>query len=232
MISHALTLTTLAGLATALGAAVAFLPRGGRTLESRVLAAGLALAATVMLYVSLIELLPEAIRLAADWLPVLSAALAGGLLVIALEHFLPQPGKLAASPRSVSTVRVGLLSALALGLHNFPEGAAVFVSNLEGEHGLALALAVGVHNIPEGVAVALPLYYATGRRGLAFAIAVLSGLSEPLGALLAWAVLAPFLNSLVMSVLYASVAGMMLTLSLHTLLPAMLRVGVGTLPFR
>merc|ERR1711957_255793 len=86
---------------------------------------------------------------------------------------------------------MGLKTALAIGLHNFPEGLATFVATLnEPRVGAVLAIAIGIHNIPEGLCVALPIYYATGDRKKAFLWGVLSGVSEPVAALLGWAVLA------------------------------------------
>ncbi len=239
----AIWITTLAGMAALFGALLAIVPRVGGSAD-RWLPRGLAFAAGVMLCVSVLELMPESVselRLGqgtfstAEALAVaLAVALAGALAMRLLEmtpwltH--PEDGY---ENRSSAMTRVSLLTALSLGIHNFPEGMAVFVSNLEpaasgagpDSTGIALAVAVAVHNIPEGLAVALPVLLAGGSRLQALGLAGLSGLAEPLGALLAWAVLAPFLSPLVMGVIFAAVSGMMVYISLKTLLPAAMSMG-------
>jgi len=120
--------------------------------------------------------------------------------------------------------RMGLLTAIALGLHNFPEGLATFVATLaDSSTGFAIAVAIALHNIPEGLCVAMPVYYATGSRWRGVFWATVSGLSEPLGGLLGWAVLAGSVSPTTYAVLFASVAGMMVYISLRELLPTALR---------
>ena len=250
---QALTLTALAGMATAIGGAMVLT---GKQRDSRFLSRALAFAAGVMLCVSFVELLPESLAgvaasMAAESsgeLPapglsglapfalVAGAFLMEALLVAAIEAWLPEAppasGGGGVNPGSAASGRMGLLIALSLAIHNFPEGAAVFVSNLDaigtGDSGadaqygggLALAAAIAVHNIPEGAAVAIPVLHATGSRARALGIATLTGLTEPLGALLAWVALAPFMNELVLGLTFAAVAGMMVYISLDMLLPA------------
>lgn len=120
-----------------------------------------------------------------------------------------------------SLKRVGLLTTLAIGIHNFPEGIATFVSAIEDPSlGIAIAAAIAIHNIPEGVAIAIPILHATGSRKKALFYTFLSGLAEPLGALLAWAVLMPFMSPIVLAALLAAVAGIMVYISIDELLPA------------
>jgi len=125
-------------------------------------------------------------------------------------------------------MRIGLLSALALALHNFPEGIATFAAALEDTQlGITIAFAIAMHNIPEGIAVAVPIYYATGSRSKAFWYSFLSGLVEPLGAFIAYFFFGSFLveGSAVMPALLAGVAGIMIFISLDQLLPAAERYG-------
>lgn len=117
-------------------------------------------------------------------------------------------------------VKMGLSTALAIALHNFPEGLATFVAALSDQSvGVVLAVAIGIHNIPEGLCVALPIYYATGNRWKGFMWGCLSGLSEPVAALLGWAVLANAMSPAVSATLFGIVAGMMVTISFKELLP-------------
>lgn len=117
--------------------------------------------------------------------------------------------------------KMGVFMALAIGIHNFPEGLATFVSALDDPAvGLAIAIAIALHNIPEGIAVSVPIYYATGSRKKALKLSFLSGLAEPAGALIGFLILMPFLNDTVFGLLFAAVGGIMVFISLDELLPA------------
>ncbi len=121
-------------------------------------------------------------------------------------------------------VRMGMQTALAIALHNFPEGLATFVAVLEDPKiGAVLACAIGIHNIPEGFCVALPIYYATGKRAKAFWWGALSGMSEPIGALLGWIVLANSFSDAMYGLMFGVVSGMMVMISLKELLPTAYR---------
>lgn len=116
---------------------------------------------------------------------------------------------------------MGTLTALAIAIHNFPEGLATFTAALKDPSlGVAIAVAIAIHNIPEGIAVSIPVYYATGSKKKAFLLSFLSGLSEPLGALIGYSILFFFFNDLIFGVLFAAVAGIMVFISLDELLPA------------
>lgn len=118
-------------------------------------------------------------------------------------------------------LRMGLFTALAIGIHNFPEGLATFISALqEPTIAISIAVAIAIHNIPEGMAVSVPVYYATGSRKKAFLYSFLSGLSEPVGALIGYIILRPFINDVVFGIVFASVAGIMVFISLDELLPS------------
>lgn len=122
--------------------------------------------------------------------------------------------------------RMGILSALAIGIHNFPEGLATFASALQNPKlGVSIAIAIAIHNIPEGIAVSVPLYYATGDKRKAFIYSFLSGLSEPVGALLGFLILRPFFNEMILGIIFASVSGIMVFISLDELLPAAQKYG-------
>lgn len=118
-------------------------------------------------------------------------------------------------------MRLGVMAAAAIAIHNFPEGIAAFMSVLhDSSVGIAIAIAIAIHNIPEGIAVAIPVYYATGDRGKAFKFSFLSGLAEPLGALIGYLILLPFITEGLFALVFASVAGIMVFISLDELLPA------------
>ena len=121
---------------------------------------------------------------------------------------------------------MGMFSALAIAIHNFPEGLATFTSALQDPAlGLSIAIAIAIHNIPEGIAVSVPLYYATGSKKKAFTLSFLSGLSEPVGALVGYILLFRYFNDIVFGLLFASVAGIMVFISLDELLPTAEKYG-------
>jgi zinc transporter, ZIP family len=230
-LQHALLLTALAAGATALGGLLAILgPRPG----DRLLAHGLAFSAGVMVYVSAVELVPDALAVATP-LAVGLALLAGLGLAAALDRGFARPAEVGAVDADAAAalparaegrlLRAGLLSGLAITLHNLPEGAAVLFSSLNGAGvGLAVALAVALHNIPEGLVSALPVYRATGRRLPALGLALGSGLAEFLGALLVFAFLRSWMSEARPGLIYAGVSGVMVYIALRTLLPEALRL--------
>lgn len=118
-------------------------------------------------------------------------------------------------------MNVGLLTAAVITLHNFPEGLATLLTSMQDIHlGIPVALAVAIHNIPEGIAVSVPVYYATGSRWQAFGWSALSGLSEPLGALLGLLILSGFWSQALLGLSLAAVAGIMIFISFDVLLPS------------
>ncbi|MBK8974617.1 MAG: zinc transporter ZupT [Planctomycetes bacterium] len=224
----ALGMSAVAGLSTGIGSALAFFAHRTNT---RLLGAALGFSGGVMIYVSFVELLPEARRALGDWQAV-GCFFVGVLLSVLLDRILPAPENphdanlvedMAGPPPGAADQhlhRLGVLTALAIGIHNFPEGAATFFSALDGSaRGVAITLAVALHNIPEGISVAVPIYYATGDKRKAFWYSLLSGLSEPVGAACAWLVLGPFLSPAVTGGVLAAVAGIMVFLSMDQLLP-------------
>lgn len=117
--------------------------------------------------------------------------------------------------------RTGIFTALAIAIHNFPEGFATFISSLDNlTLGIAIAIAVAIHNIPEGLAVSLPIYHATGDKKKAFIYSALSGFAEPLGAFVGALILLPFIGNLTLAISFAVIAGIMVFISLDELLPA------------
>jgi len=236
-------LTALAGLSTGIGSAIAFFTR--RT-SGTMLALAMGLSAGVMLYVSFSEMLPESISLLASshgelgarWLG--TAVFFGGMALAALiDRLVPEAHnphaplgaeRLADGAERARLERMGLMTALAIAIHKHPEGVATFAAALqEPAVGLSIAVAVAIHNIPEGIAVSVPIFYATGSRRKAFGYSFLSGLSEPVGALLGYLLLSSLLDDSAVGVLLAGVAGIMVFISLDELFPAAREYGQGHL---
>ncbi|MDO3378981.1 zinc transporter ZupT [Geoalkalibacter halelectricus] len=227
-------LTLIAGLSTGIGSAIAFFSRHTNT---RFLSIALGFSAGVMVYISLAEILVEAQDgLVAEWggTPGAWAAVAAfftGILVIAvIDRLVPErenPHEVhlveetLERPNDRRLMRMGVMAALAIGIHNFPEGLATFFVALHDPAlGIPIALAIALHNIPEGIAVSIPIYYATGSRRKAFFYSFLSGLAEPIGALVGFFLLMPFYSETLTFLLLAGVAGIMVFISLDELLPA------------
>lgn len=193
-----------------------------------------------MIYVSFVEIFPKAKEaLVAElgdvqgcWATV--AAFFVGIIFIAVidklvpdfenPHEVHRAEEMDAEKRAPSykkLYRMGVSAALAIAIHNFPEGLATFMSAMKDPKlGMAIALAIAIHNIPEGIAVSIPIYYSTGSRRKAFVFSFLSGVSEPIGAIIGYTILLPFLNDIVFGLMFAFVAGVMVFISLDELLPA------------
>ena len=232
----AFSLTLLAGLSTGIGSLLAFFTKRTNT---RFLSVALGFSAGVMIYVSFMEIIVIAQESLVShwgthtgaWASVL--AFFGGIgLIAVIDKFVPSDE----NPHEVKLVekmredahadaarlkRTGLFTALAIGIHNFPEGMATFIAAAaEPGLGVAIAVAIAIHNIPEGIAVSVPIYYATGDRKKAFLYSFLSGLAEPVGAVIGYLILMPFMSPAVFGLLFAAVAGIMVYISLDELLPA------------
>lgn len=226
-------LTLLAGLSTGIGSCIAFM---AKQTNRKFLSVSLGFSAGVMIYVSMIEIFFEAQNsliaqlgeLKGSWATVL--AFFGGMLVIAIiDRLIPAEenphevksveGEETSKPKKL--MRMGLFTALAIALHNFPEGLATFVSAMqEPSVAIPIVVAIAIHNIPEGIAVSVPIYQATGSKSKAFCYSFLSGLAEPIGALIGWLILMPFMNDIMFGIVFASVAGIMVFISFDELLPA------------
>ncbi|MCQ2410547.1 MAG: zinc transporter ZupT [Elusimicrobiaceae bacterium] len=232
-VAVALLFSFLAGCATMIGGALAFVLKK-ENLAS--LAVGLGFSAGVMVYVSFRELLPQALKLlqisygvkAGEWMSV-GLFFAGISLAWSIDRFLPSHHvELHTLDPADKLKRLGLFTALVLTVHNLPEGLATFMASLDSVTlGSSVVVAVALHNIPEGIAVALPVFHATGNRKKAFLYSALSGLAEPVGALAGFVVLRHFLNEAVFGILFAAIAGVMVYISLDELLPTAHEYGEG-----
>ena len=238
-VAFAFGLTLFAGLATGVGGLYSVLKKNP---TDRFLAGSLGFSAGVMLYVSMVELLPEGVsslaeemsEKGANWLAV--AAFFAGIAIIAVidrlvpENINPHEPDMTSEKekqlRRQALMKTGMMTSVAIAIHNFPEGFATFVSGL-GDVTIAIpvAVAIAIHNIPEGIAIAVPIREATGDRKKAFTWAMLSGLAEPAGALVGFLLFMPLLGPMTLGVIFAAVAGIMVFISLDELLPAAIATG-------
>lgn len=240
----AFSLTLLAGLATCIGSAIAFFAKRTNT---NFLSLSLGFSAGVMIYVSFVEILVKAKdsltssmgEVTGQWLT--AGAFFGGILIAAMiDKLVPS----AENPHEIhdlsemdrktyeeqnrnrKLMNTGLVSAFAIAIHNFPEGLATFAAALQSPKlGISIAVAIAIHNIPEGIAVSVPVYYATGSRKKAFWYSFISGVAEPIGAIVGYFIFRQFFTDCVFGVLFAGVAGIMVFISLDELLPSAEKYG-------
>lgn len=247
-IMFAFMLTLFAGLSTGVGSLIAFF---AKKTNKKFLSISLGFSAGVMIYVSMIEIFVKAQdalsselgeKLGAVWTVV---AFFGGMFLIALIDKVIPSGENPHEPRNViadcegcgdceicvkeqkakrekeQLMRTGVFTALAIAIHNFPEGMATFVSAFQDPSiAIPIVAAIAIHNIPEGIAVSVPIYQATGSKRRAFIYSLLSGFAEPVGALIGWLVLIPIMSDMVYGIIFAGVAGIMVFISIDELLPA------------
>ncbi|HEC44641.1 MAG TPA: zinc transporter ZupT [Bacteroides sp.] len=232
----ALGLTLFAGLSTGIGSAMAFFTK---TTNTKFLSTSLGFSAGVMIYISFTEILGKANQLlqasygisTGSWYAALSFF--GGIAIIAIIDSLVPSFENPHEIRKVEDIglstqngqknglmRMGLFMALAIAMHNFPEGLATFAAAMvDPTLAVPIAVAIAIHNIPEGIAVSVPIYYATGNKRKAFLLSFASGLAEPIGGLIGYLFLASILNDSVLGVLFGGIAGIMVFISVDELLP-------------
>ncbi|HCA47280.1 MAG TPA: zinc transporter ZupT [Armatimonadetes bacterium] len=214
---YGLLLSLFAGLATTVGAAIAFVVRD---FTNRMLALLLGFAGGVMIAVSFLELYVGAQEeVGAVWAAI--AFFTGFIAIFLIDVLIPHSYETEqGADRSANLKRAGMLTAIGIAIHNFPEGLVVLSGAAKSpELGTMLAIAIAMHNIPEGIAVPVPIAAATGKRSQAFWISFVSGLAEPLGAALGALVLMHVMTPMVTSLMLAGVAGLMVFISLDELLP-------------
>ena len=235
--------TLIAGLSTGIGSLIAFL---AKKTNKKFLSISLGFSAGVMIYVSMIEIFASAQDTLTtalgerfgSWVTVISFF--GGMFLITLiDKFIPSEEnphdiklmdnvedseKIIEENKHKETsklMRTGIFTALAIAIHNFPEGLATFVSALQSPSiAIPIVAAIAIHNIPEGISVSVPIYYATGSKKKAFIYSFMSGLAEPMGAIVGYLILLPIMNDTVFGIIFASVAGIMVFISLDELLPS------------
>jgi len=231
----ALSLTLVAGLSTGIGSLFSFL---SKDFNPKFLTVALGFSAGVMIYVSMIEIFVKARDALSvgygdkmGYLLTTTAFFVGIAIISIIDKLIPSyenPHELnveqkienSSEDKKNRLKRMGVFSALAIAIHNFPEGLATFMGGLaDPTLGISIAVAIAIHNIPEGLAVSAPIFYATKSRKKAFVLSFLSGLSEPIGALIGYFVLRSIINDTTFGLTFASVAGIMVYISLDELLP-------------
>ena len=229
-------ITLLAGLSTGIGSCIAFFAKKTNT---KFLSISLGFSAGVMIYVSMIEIFPKAQdaltksmgEKLGSWSTVI-AFFIGMAIIAVIDKLIPQeenPHEIKKMEnieeknikKNKSLLRTGIFTAMAIAIHNFPEGLATFISALDDVTiAIPIAIAIAIHNIPEGISVSVPVYYATGDKKKAFYYSFLSGMSEPLGAIIGYVLLRNFLNDITLVIVFAIVGGIMVFISLDELLPS------------
>lgn len=239
----AFSFTLFAGLSTSVGAVIAFFSKSN---DHIFLSIGLGFSAGVMIFVSFMEIMAKSkdafftlygSEIYAEVL-MLFCFFAGIGLTALIDRFIPEdvnphefhedeeikelkPDNKNSVISNSALKRTGVFTALAIGIHNFPEGFATFLATLEDPMlGLSIAVAIAIHNVPEGIAVSLPIYHATGDKKRAFWYATLSGLAEPIGAVFGFFLLLPLMGDATLGITFGVVAGIMIYISFDELLPA------------
>lgn len=226
-------LTLFAGLATSVGALISFNKKVNKDV---LLPISLGLSAGVMIYVSFVEIFPKAYESLAStydedvaYLMTTLAFFLGIGLIAGIDYLIPKksnPHEYNNPATPDQLMRLGMFSALAIAIHNFPEGLATFIAAIDNVSlGLSIALAIGIHNIPEGIAIAMPVYHATQSKKKAFWLTFLSGFAEPVGALVGFIFLRNVLNDTTFGLAFALVAGIMVYISIDELLPTAEKYG-------
>lgn len=214
----ALLISTFAGLSTLIGGLIVFAKFKDR---EGFISFALSFSLSVMISISVFDLIPESVKTLVSiygvpWTIILGVSIfiCGKLLVNVINT------KVEKYKKSNNLYRVGILSMIALMVHNFPEGIATFMTAYNDvSMGISLGIAIMLHNIPEGISISVPIYYSTGSKGRGLLYSFLSGLAEPLGALLAFIILKRFISSVTISMVLILVAGIMITLAIEEMLP-------------
>lgn len=208
-------LTIIAGLSTLIGSIVIFIKNSNK---EKIIISSLAFASSVMLFISITDLIPESYNCFKNifkTFPLIVIILIniniGIILSFYIKKYIPE--------KEDNLYKVGLISMLAIIMHNIPEGMATFMAgNTNISLGISLTIAIALHNIPEGISIAIPIYYSTNSKFKAILYTFISGLSEIFGAIITYIFLKPYINNFVMGTLFSIIAGIMMHISLFELL--------------
>lgn len=211
-------ITTLAGFSTLLGLIPCFLKNKN---QDKVIIASLSFSAGVMLIISLFSLIPESLKLFSYNFKLFPATIILSIfIVLGIIFSMTIDQKLEQTITNNSLYKLGLISVIALMLHNIPEGITTFISaTVDTKLGLILAISIALHNIPEGISIAIPIYYSTKNIKKAFIYTLISGFSELFGAILAYLFLSKYINNFILGIILSLTAGIMIHISIYELIP-------------
>ena len=220
---YALGLTMVAGAATGVGAIIVLFIKNKCT---KLLCATLGFSAGVMIYVSMAEIFDKGKQYLISvygeekgYIYITLAFFAGMIGIGVIDSIIPSTD-ICLKNKENSLKRMGMMTALAIAIHNFPEGMVTFIAALKNPMlGVAICAAIAIHNIPEGIATAVPICYSGVGRKKAFCISLLTGITEPIGALVGYTLLKPLLNDMVFGLIFGIIAGVMVYISIEELLP-------------
>lgn len=219
---YAFILSFLAGISTIIGASIIFIDKNK---SKKIVSKSLSFAAGVMICVSITDLLPNCYNMILDTknsfpkiILTLIFMVIGIIISMLIDKYLPSNYE-NNKTNNKSLYRIGIISMIAIIIHNIPEGIATFITSSSNfKLGITLTIAIALHNIPEGISISVPIYHSTGNRKKAFFYSLISGMSEVAGSILAYVFLTPFMNKHIMASLYAIIAGIMIHISIYELL--------------
>ena len=211
-------LTFLAGISTTLGYFIIFIKKRK---QDNILICALSFASSVMFFISFLDLIPESFNMLIKnfetvftILTIMLFFIIGVLISTFIEKTIPEQ-----KITNGNLYKIGLISMLAIIIHNIPEGMATFISSYNDINlGILLTFSIALHNIPEGISIALPIYYSTNKKNKAFLYTIISGFSEVIGGIIAYFLLRPFINNITLGVLFSIIAGIMFQISIFSLL--------------
>lgn len=213
-----LLLAVMAGFATVIGALLIILMKNKGDKKMVFI---LGFSTGIMVIVAFLDLLPEASELIFKningiwgWVVILLSVTVGIIITLTIDKLLHH------DEEHNNLYHVGLITTIAISLHKFPEGIAVFIASYANVTlGVTMAVAIGIHHIPEGMAIAAPIYYATGSKLKAIKYALFSGMAEPIGALVAFLFLKPFINDIMLGILFSIAIGIFLFIIIEEMIP-------------
>ena len=213
---HAFLLSSIAGISTLIGFLFIFIKKDRESVISK----ALGFASGVMLTISIIDLIPNSLlliikdyNLIYTLFLIITAFLIGIIISSIIDKKVDKSSK-----NSLKLYKLGIITMFVIMMHNIPEGIATFITTTNNfKLGVILTIAIALHNIPEGISISIPIYYSTNSKFKAFLYTFISGMSEPLGALISYLFLSKFVNDIILGVIYSIIAGMMINISINEL---------------
>ena len=213
---YAFLLSSVAGFSTLIGFLFIFIKKD----KENIISSSLGFASGVMFMISIIDLIPNSFTLITkeyNFIYTLLLIIMGFLVGIVLSSIIDKKVE-KKSKNGLKLYKLGIITMLVIMLHNIPEGIATFITTTNNiKLGIILTIAIALHNIPEGISISIPIYYSTNSKSKAFIYTLISGISEPIGAIISYLFLAKFINNIVLGIIYSIIAGMMINISINEL---------------